>query len=359
MADARCVIMKPILQSLAALLAIALLPMDAQAQSVSSMAIRPLGRVAELGPTSLSIEWPMSGFEATFEGGELSAEIEDTRKNWLNVEVDGTSHAVALKEGSQTYTLFSGPAGPHIIRVTRRTGAQEGPTTFVSVSADALHSTQRSDRRILVIGDSIASGYGVEGKNQTCQSSQATQNAGLAWPALLSRTFGADLDLISVDGGGLYRNYEGEAPTMASVMWRTLPSEEAIWPGDFRPQLVVVHLGTSDFGDGDPGPRFKDTYVETLGRIRVAYPSTNIIASIGGMLEKPKLAAAKAAIEGAVAVRRGAGDLRTSFVLLDPPARGRRFGCDWHPGVDAQKSMALELELAVTAALGWAPVPTK
>ncbi|MEQ1782953.1 MAG: hypothetical protein ABMA14_16450, partial [Hyphomonadaceae bacterium] len=92
-----------------------------------------------------------------------------------------------------------------------------------------------------------------------------------------------------------------------------------------------------------------------LGRLRVAYPGASIIASIGGMLEKPKLAAAKAAIEGAVAVRRAAGDLRTSFVLLDAPAKGRRYGCDWHPGVDAQKSMAQALQLAVTAALGWAP----
>ena len=167
------------------------------------------------------------------------------------------------------------------------------------------------------------------------------------------------MELISVDGRGLYRNYEGEAPTMASVMWRTLPSEEALWPGDFRPQLVIVNLGTSDFGDGDPGPRFKEAYVATLGRLRAAYPGASIIATIGGMLEKPKLAAATAAIEGAVAVRRGAGDLRTSFVVLDPPLKGRRYGCDWHPGLDGQKSMAQTLQGAVTAALGWKPAGAK
>ncbi len=350
MENARCLIMKPIAQSFAALLAITLLLPEAVAQTV-----RPLGRVEELGPTSLNIEWPMSGFEATFDGNTLSADIEDTGKNWLNVEVDGTSKAVALEEGRHTYTLFSGLDSTHRIRVTRRTGAQEGPTTFVAVSADNLRSTQSLDRRILVIGDSIASGYGVEGENQSCRGTQATQNAGLAWPALLASTFGADLELISVDGGGLYRNYEGDAPTMAAVMWRTLPSEEAMWPGNSRPDLIVVNLGTSDFGADDPGPRFKDTYVETLGRIRVAYPGANIIATIGGMLDKPKLAAAKAAIEGAVDVRRGVGDLRTSFVLLDPSPKGRRYGCDWHPGVDGQKSMAQALQAAATSSLGWKP----
>lgn len=342
--------MKKFIPALAALLAMSMLPAGANAQPV-----RTLGRVETVDPSSFRIEWPMSGFEAGFDGDTLSAVIEDTGKNWLNVEVDGKVQPVALKEGQQTYTLYSGPAGPHTIRVTRRTGAQEGPTTFVSISADDLRPTQSPDRRILVIGDSIASGYGVEGENQTCQFSQATQNAGMAWPALLANAFNADLHLLSVDGRGLYRNYDSEAPTMAAVMWRTLPSEEAIWPVASRPDLVIVNLGTSDFGTGDPGPRFKDTYVETLGRIRVANPGAAIIVTIGGMLDKPTLAAAKTAIEGAVNVRRGTGDLRTSFVLLDPPAKGHRYGCDWHPGADAQKSMAQTLQTAVTQALAWAP----
>ena len=342
--------MKKIVPALAALMAISLLPVGADAQPV-----RTLGRVDAIDRSSFNIEWPMSGFEAQFEGGTLTAVIADTGKNWLNVEVDGRVQPVELKEGQETYTLYSGVDAPHTIRVTRRTGSQEGPTTFVSISANGLRPTQSPDRRILVIGDSIASGYGVEGENQSCRASQVTQNAGLAWPALLASAFGADLELISVDGRGLYRNYEGDAPTMASVMWRTLPSEDALWGGNSRPDLIIVNLGTSDFGDGDPGPRFKDRYVETLGQLRVVYPGANIIATIGGMLEKPKLAAAKAAIEGAVNVRRGVGDLRTSFVLLDPPPKGRRFGCDWHPGIDGQKSMAQALEVAVTSSWGWKP----
>lgn len=346
--------MKLIARSLATLLAVSLLTLEAHAQ-----AVRPLGRVAELGPTNLNIEWPMSGFEATFDGGELSAVIEDTGKNWLNVDVDGRSRAIALDEGRKTYALFTGLDGAHTIRVTRRTGAQEGPTLIVSVSAENLRSTQSPERRILVIGDAIASGYGVEGENQSCQYASATQNAEKAYPALLAKALGADMQLIAVDGRGLYRNYEGDAATMASVMWRTLPSEEAVWPGNFGPQLVIVNLGTSDFGDGDPGPRFKEAYVSALGRIRAANPGASIIATIGGMLEKPKLAAAKAAIEGSVAVRREAGDLRTSFVLLNPPGTGHRYGCDWHPGVDAHKSMAEALQVAVTASLSWKPNPAK
>ena len=346
--------MKTIVRSLAALVAVSLFPLAAGAQPV-----RLLGRVDVIDASSFNIEWPMSGFEARFDGGKLSAVIEDSGKNWLNVDVDGKVRVVPLKEGRHAYTLYSGLEGAHGIRVTRRTGAQEGPTTFLSVSAENLRPTQAPERQVLVIGDSIASGYGVEGADQWCHFTQATQNAGIAWPGLLATAFGADMQLLSVDGRGLYRNYEGDAPTMAALMGRVVPSEEAAWSGRFAADVVIVNLGTNDFATGDPGPRFKDAYVVLLGRLRAAYPHATIIATIGGMLEKPKLTAARAAVEGAVAVRRAAGDSRTSFVFLDPPSGGRRFGCDWHPGKDAQAYMAQTLQAAVTKALGWKPSAAK
>lgn len=346
--------MKTIIRSLASLLVLSSLPLAAGAQTV-----RPLGRVDAIDTSSFNIEWPMSGFEARFDGTKVSAVIEDTGKNWLNVEVDGKVQAVALKEGRHTYKLFSGLEGQHVIRVTRRTGAQEGPSTFASITAENLRPTQTPERQILVIGDSIASGYGIEGENQWCHFTQETQNAGLAWPALLSRAFGADMQLLAVDGRGLYRNYEGDAPTMATLMQRVVPSEEAVWSGNYAADTVIVNLGTNDFAAGDPGPRFKDAYVAMLGRLRAAYPHATIVATIGGMLERPKLAAARTAIESAVAVRNAAGDTRTSFVYLDPPSTGRRFGCDWHPGKDAQAHMAQTLQAALTKALGWKPSAAK
>ena len=346
--------MKTTLPVLAALLA-----MSALSPAASAQPIRPLGRVDAIDISSFNIEWPMSGFEARFDGSTLTAVIEDTGKNWLNVDVDGKVQAVALKEGRHAYTLYSGLEGPHTIRVTRRTGAQEGPTTFATISGHNLRPTQASDRQILVIGDSIASGYGVEGVNQWCHFSQDTQNAGLAWPALLAKALGADLQVLSVDGRGLYRNYDGDAPTMASLMWRVVPSEDAIWRGGYAADVVIVSLGTNDFAAGDPGEAFTDAYAATLAKLRATYPQASIIATIGGMLEKPKLNAAKTAIAAAVTARRKSGDTRTSFIFLDPPSRGHRFGCDWHPGKDAQAYMAQTLQAAVARALDWKPVAAK
>lgn len=323
-----------------------------------AQAVRILGRSEPAKPSGFVIQWPMSGFEARFSGRSFTAVIEDTGKNWLDVEIDGKASALALKPGKQSYVLFSSSAAAHTIRVTRRTGAMEGATRILLLKADKLAPIPAPKRRILVIGDSIAAGYGVEGENQWCTFTPATQNAGKAWPALLARRMGADLQVIAVDGRGLYRNYSGDGPTMATLMSRTLP-DGPVWKGMFAPQLVVVNLGTNDFGSGDPGPQFDAAYEQLLADLRKAYPEAQLVAAIGGMLEPDKLALLKRSIEDVVGKIRAAGDLRTSFVFLDPPATGRRYGCDWHPGIDAQISMAQTLQAKAAPLLGWTPAGGK
>ncbi|HOY79330.1 MAG TPA: GDSL-type esterase/lipase family protein [Hyphomonadaceae bacterium] len=314
---------------------------------------RTLGRVEPVGASGFRMEWPMSGLEARFTGGVLTAVIEDTGNNWLNVDIDGLVTPVALSKGRKTYQLFSGAPGAHIVRVTRRTGALAGATTFVSLTATGLTPTEAPTRRMLVIGDSISAGYGVEGADQHCSYSTATQNAGTAWPALLARAYQTDLQLIAVDGRGVYRNYSGGERTMPALMQLQLPSGKTSWRGKFSAQLVIVHLGTNDFDKGDPGPNFRAAYQSLLLKVRLEQPDAEIIAAIGGMLDPEKLAMAKKAIEGAVAARRTAGDRKVTFVYLDPPTGGRRFGCDWHPGKDAQSYMARTLQSAIEGTLGW------
>jgi lysophospholipase L1-like esterase len=213
-------------------------------------------------------------------------------------------------------------------------------------------------RRILVIGDSITSGYGVEGLDRTCAYSHATQNADLAYPALTARTFGADLHSISVDGRGLVRNYEGDDPSMDQVAWRVLPDSTSRWPAAaYEPQVVVVNLGTSDFTDGDPGEGFDNAYIGLLGKLRAAYPVARIYAAFGPMLDGESYDAARASIYAAVEERRLDRDARVSFVEFPSAVEGRRFGCDWHPGLDAHRAMASRLEDLIEKDLGWTPTP--
>ncbi|HVY90219.1 MAG TPA: GDSL-type esterase/lipase family protein, partial [Hyphomonadaceae bacterium] len=297
------------------------------------------------------------GFEVKLTGHMLSATMEDWGENWLDVTVDGQTARLDLKPGVNTYPLFVGSAGEHVIRVTRRTGAPTGPTRILEIKGDGpLVPTLAPERRIMVIGDSVTSGYGVEGLDKTCSYSHDTENADLAYPALAAQSFGADLQNISSDGRGLIRNYAGEDPAMDVLTWRVLPDSEAIWQTSlYRPQVIVVNLGANDFDSSDPGDVFDEAYVTMLRRLRRAYPDAEIIGAIGSLLWGQRYTAAKTSISDAVNVLRKEGDTKVQFLEFTPPSQGRRYGCDSHPGMDAQAFMADQLEAAIQKSVGWAP----
>lgn len=322
----------------------------AQAQSV-----RILGRSEPERGGGFIIQWPSSGFEAKFTGKRLTATIDDYGDNWLNVEIDGVASVLDLEEGPTAYTLFHGAAGEHTIRVTRRTSAPSGPTRILDIRSDGpIAPTAMPDRRILVIGDSVTSGYGVEGVDQSCAYTHATQNADLAYPALAAKDFGADLHSVSADGFGLMRNYAGQDPSMDTVSWKMLPGGTSLWPASvYAPQAIVINLGTSDFSSGDPGDAFDAAYIGFLRKLRAAYPEAKIFATFGPMLNGDAYVAARASIFGATEALRKDGDLGVSFIEFSPPQSGRRFGCDWHPGLDAHRAMATRLETAIQKELGW------
>lgn len=324
------------------------------AGAANAQNVRILGRSEIIAGGGFAIQWPSSGFEATFEGGTLKATIYDWGSNWLNVEVDGVQSKLELDEGTQTYTLFQGAVGPHKIRVTRRTGTDVGVTRFENIEADALKPTTAPDRRMLVIGDSYASGFGVEGPNEKCTSTHAIQNSDLAFPALTAKAFGADVHVVAADGRGLIRNFAGHAATMGTLAWQTLADGDTAWAAlAYDPQVVVLNLGTNDFTESDPGAPFDDAYVYTLRRLRVAYPKATIIASIGGSLWGKRFTAAKTSISDAVDFLNKEGDANVKFVEFKLTAGQGRYGCDFHPGVRGQSEMAAALEQEIEKTLGW------
>ena len=59
--------------------------------------VRILGRSMADPAGGFTIQWPSSGFEATFTGTQLTATIDDWGSNWLNVEIDGVTTRLDLR----------------------------------------------------------------------------------------------------------------------------------------------------------------------------------------------------------------------------------------------------------------------
>ena len=140
---------------------------------------------------------------------------------------------------------------------------------------------------------------------------------------------------------------------MDTLAWRMLPESNAKWPAAvWQPQVVVINLGSNDFWGGDPGDKFDTAYVKLIRDLRDAYPDAQIVATIGSLLDAANYTAARTSIQEAVDTVK-ASDPKVSFIELKPSRSPQRYGCDWHPGRDAQKDMAGQIQALIEKRLGW------
>jgi lysophospholipase L1-like esterase len=318
--------------------------------------VREIGRVGPIGKTGMEIQWAGSGFETILDGSKLEAIIDDSGENFLSIEVDGEPYVLDLDPGRFTYTLFHGQPGRHTIRVTRRTSPIAAPTRISLIKSDGkLTAPAAPQRRILVIGDSISAGFGVEGEGPNCEFSYQTQNQGRSYAGLTAKDLGADIQNLSVDGRGLVRNWaDAPVPTLQELYKRRLPSAPAEWPAQaYVPDAVVIHVGTNDFAGNRPGETFATAYGKLLGDLRTTYPNVYIYALMGPALSGEEQAASIDAVRNAVATQQATGDARVRFMRFEPAGTTRMWGCQWHPGIESHAAMSTKLEQAIRADLKW------
>lgn len=132
------------------------------------------------------------------------------------------------------------------------------------------------------------------------------------------------------------------------------------WDFAWKPQAVVVELGTSDFQNGDPGrATFVREYASLLTKVRAVYPDAFILAVTGPMLtDRYPVGVASSTLarqytQEAVDARNAAGDSRLQLLDLGSDDGSRGYGCDYHPSKATHRWMAEQISSALKARLGW------
>lgn len=247
------------------------------------------------------------------------------------------------------HTLIAGLSrGEHTVSLLRRSEPSFGDTSVLGLTVlggDLLSPPKRAPQ-LEVIGDSISCGYGNEAPNSEAPFSVHTENHYLSYAARLARDLGAPLSTIAWSGRGVVRNHaDGPGMLMPEMYKRTRPSETDATPWSFtdEAQLVLINLGTNDFG-APPRPseaRFTRGYVNFLRAVRGHRPLTPILCTLGPMLEPELLNRAQNCVRAAVEQRRSEGDANVHFhalkvVNVEP-------GTNAHPNVATHALMADEL----------------
>jgi hypothetical protein len=322
-----------------------------------------LGRFDTSDPQAPAFSWPGTAIVTRFSGTGLTVSLHDDGNNFFAVSIDGGApNVLATSSASDTYTMAQGlPEGEHDAVLYRRTESFQGIVHFHGFSpigGKALIPTPPPFQRHLeLIGDSITCGYGNEGVGPNCGFTPATENEWLAYGAIAARTMKAEARVIAYSGKGAYRDGGGNTSDQMGVLYeRTfadLPGSTwdfSKWTAD----VVVVNLGTNDFGAGDPGQAFIDAYAALVKQVRGHYPKAYIVCAVGSMQVGPDLTKVKSYVQTVVSTSNAGGDPRVSFADLgvqDGNVDG--YGCDYHPSLKTDQLMADKLTAAIKAVAGW------
>jgi lysophospholipase L1-like esterase len=301
------------------------------------------GRVTASGQYT----WPGVYFEGRFRGTGVGVVLDDSANDY-DVQVDGATVATLVTPGKTTYWVNNLSNAEHRVRLVKRT---ESPWAagkfggFVAANGGAiLAKPSARTRQIEFIGDSLTAGYGNLSTTRDCSANGGVTrntNTDVSFGALTARTLNADYQVNAFSGRGMVRNYNGGEP---GTSYRTyydralLNVDGDVWqnPGTWKPQVIVVGLGTNDFstalkpGEQWPTPEslvaaYKSAYHGFLDKLRTRYGSgPTIVVSV-----QDASGAFADAVRQVAQDRNNQGDARVRYWNYSDPALDL-LGCDWH-----------------------------
>lgn len=328
-------------------------------------------RFTSLGRTirdasGIRFSWPASGVAFTFEGPDVSLELEDTptpdttpETDWVRIDVDGEEQVFALDQGSHFYPLRVKGSGVHTVVLHKRTEAEVGTVTFKSLlfprGGAMRNPPEQPSHRMLILGDSISAGFGVHGLGPLCPFSPATEDATRTYGAVAAKELGWNYSIVAWSGKGCVRNEDARDPeTLPAICERSLATETAPWTDASPFDVVVINLGTNDFQHGYPDLKLFQTGMTNLvHRVRASHPAALIVLMVGPMLydegrSKPRTKV-RQIMTRIVDASRAHGDPKILlFEGWTDPAEG--VGCQFHPNRITQARLGRELAQAIRTA---------
>jgi lysophospholipase L1-like esterase len=326
--------------------------------------VRWLGRTYSLNGQHF-FNWSASGFEFSFKGSGVRAEIASNAPGggnvaYIKIFVDGVEQPdVQLTKTKQTVTLAEGldPNAVHTIRVVKRSNARSSTAALVSIKlndGEKLAPPADKTRLIEFVGDSITVGYSASAEASSTSSwSTATEDATKTYSEYVANAFGADYSVIAVSGRGIARNYGNTTERLIPLLYASLDDYnlEGV-KYDFKRQadVIVINAGTNDSSGSVSGltaNEFKSALKTFLLDVRAKNPNAEIIYAYG-MMGAGFISQIKQVVEEL----RTAGDSHITFLKLDQ-CKGKELGIASHPTAEAYISRGDALIDLIEQLTGW------
>jgi lysophospholipase L1-like esterase len=340
-----------------------------------------LGRVDCSAAGGPALSFVGSSIRLRFVGTGLQLRLKDfgggtpQSTNYYDVSIDGAPpQLLEVSPKQERYALATNlKDGQHQIELFKRVestpngnvGAGKAQVLGFVLQGTRLLPVQLPPRRLEFIGDSITCGYGDEVATMdpnTAHYTTLASNGHKAYGAVTAALLDAQYMAVAYSGRGISRNYAGAAgPLLPDMYLQSMadePSASAWDPAQYRPDAVIINLGTNDFSTPGVDRRaFTSGYVAFLTKLRGYYPNAALVVALGPMLSdnyppgENAWTNVQADVKSAVDTRVQAGDQRVSIVTFAPQAGP--WGEDWHPSLATHEKLAQELSAKLKPILGW------
>jgi lysophospholipase L1-like esterase len=257
------------------------------------------------------------------------------------------------------YQVSGLPGGRHKLRIEVANESQE-PTVFSGFFRGPAGTPLGSGplaRQIEFIGDSYTVGYGNTSPKRECTEQEvwATTDTSQSFGPSLAGRYRADYQVNAISGRGIVRNYGGfESDTLPAAYPFALLDRGATYDDPaWRPQLIVISLGTNDFSTplkldekwrsrAELRADYEKTYVRFVRQLRARNPRASFILWATDTAEGEVADETRRVVE----MLRASGETRVTFLLVP----GLSFsGCDYHPSVADDRVIADRLADVIEA----------
>lgn len=308
-------------------------------------------------------DWVGTYLRVAFTGTQIGMTIADEGESWHNVFIDGKwirKIRVSGKTPQRILLASHLERGRHELQLQKCTEGEYGCTLVVAFDlpdGGQLLSVPRRERMIEFIGDSYTCGYGTESNRATDPFRLETENCDKAYACILARYFGADYSLVAHSGRGIIRNYGDTVQVSKGNMsqrYGQLFDEHNTVAYDFkayRPDLVVINLGTNDFSRvvTPTADQYIGAYVKLIARLRRHYGEVPIIC-VTPHSRSPHLATCLRLLQLQVDTDKKVHFAEFMPAIITPD---KDLGASYHPNYSGQKKLAMTLIPLVSAVMGW------
>lgn len=315
------------------------------------------GRVQRMSDGAVRYDWAGTYVQTDFQGTSITARIAEEGESYNQVFIDGKLLGKIHFTGQEPHDVVLAKGlskGTHRLRLQKVTEGEFGQTTIYSFTAKGkgdFKAVKPKGRLIEIIGDSYSCGYGAEGTEKS-HFELKTENCNKAYECAIARYFDADYVLVAHSGMGMARNYAGKTMKTMTLRYPLLFDNHDSIAYDFkqyRPDLVIINLGTNDFSVNGAPSNYVSNYVKMIKTVRSHYGDVPVLCVTPHSANIFLLAALKELREE-IAGMKG---VRVAEPMPDIVVSGHDIGSDYHPNWRGHQKIAATLIPVVATMTGW------